>query len=211
MAASGGYYIAVGGDRIFVNPSSIVGSIGVVGGKLAMEGMYDKFNINVVARARGPRAGLFGSAAWTEDEKQIVRAEMTETYDLFTSRVTEGRDGIDLSKVAEGRLFAGDRAIELGMADEMGSLNDAIDALADELDLDDYAVLDYPGPQSFEELIEQMLPGGVAAPSVSSALAEGLSRVMGDAWPAVRQRIDAAVMLRDHPVTVLEHRVLHIR
>ncbi len=214
MAASGGYYIAVAGDRIFVNPSSIVGSIGVVGGKLAIAGLYDKLRINVVERARGPHADLFGSSPWNEAQREVVRDKMTETYDLFTSRVTAGRTGIELDRVAEGRLFTGDRALGLRMADEIGSLNDAIAVMADELDLASYDVLDYPGPQSLEDLLDQMVPGGVSASSpapAASVLAAGLEAMVGDAWPSLRQRIDAAIMLRNQPVTVLEHRVLHIR
>ncbi|MEO1584509.1 MAG: S49 family peptidase [Planctomycetota bacterium] len=219
MAASGGYYIAVGGDRIYANPSSVVGSIGVVGGKLAMQGLYDRMNINVVGRARGPRAALFGSAPWDEADKEFVRQRMTETYELFTGRVQEGRDGIDLDLVAEGRLFTGGDAVELNMIDEVGSLDTTIEALAADLDLASYDVLDYPGPQSLEDLFEQMLPAGVSAPSTgaramfsgASVIGETIEAMVGPAWPELRQRIDAAVMLRDAPVQLMEHRVIHIR
>ena len=215
MAASGGYYVLVAGDEVFVNPSSIVGSIGVVGGKLAMEGLFDKMRINTVGRARGPHAAMFSSAPWTDSERQLIRERMTETYDLFTDRVSAGREGIDLSKVAEGRLFTGDKAVELGMADEIGSLSDTIAALADELDLRTFDVLDYPEPQSLEDLFDQMLPGGIVAPSaaspLSAALSQSLEAMVGPAWPELRERIDAAIMLRSSPVNLLEHRVIHIR
>ncbi|HZW06796.1 MAG TPA: S49 family peptidase, partial [Phycisphaerales bacterium] len=163
MAASGGYYLAVGGERIYVNPSSIVGSIGVVGGKMALGGAYEKLHINVVPRARGPHAALFGSSAapWSESERKLVRDKMTETYNLFTSRVTAGRRGIDLAKTAEGRLFVGQKAIELKMADRLGGLETARDDLASALDLKSgaYDVMDYPAPQSFAEAIGSMLEG----------------------------------------------------
>lgn len=216
MAASGGYYIAVAGDRIFVNPSSIVGSIGVVSGKLPMAGLYDKLHVNVVARSRGPRAALFGSQPWSDEEREAVRAAMTQTYDLFTSRVSAGREGIDLSRTAEGRLFTGDKAIELKMADEIGSLDRAIESVAGAVGLEQYDVLDYPGPKSLEELFEQMVPAGVSNPVSGvagglGAIEPGLRALVGPAWPAVRQRIDAAIMLRDVPATLLEHRILSIR
>ena len=111
MAASGGYYIAVAGDTIYVDESSVVGSIGVVGGKLAMDGLYDKLGVTVVGRSRGPNAELFASGPmWTTAQRALVRQRMSETYDLFAGRVTQGRDGIDLSRTAEGRLFAGQTA-----------------------------------------------------------------------------------------------------
>lgn len=215
MAASGGYYIAVAGEEIYVNPSSVVGSIGVVGGKLAMSGMYDKVRINTVGRARGPHAAMFSSEPWTETERAFVRERMTETYDLFTGRVSAGRDGIDLSKTAEGRLFTGDKAVDLDMADGIGSLSDTIAMLADDLDLRSYDVLDYPGPQSLEDLFEQVLPGGIEAPvtskAIPAALSQTLETMVGPAWPELRQRIDAAIMLRSSPINLLEHRVIHIR
>jgi protease-4 len=214
MAASGGYYIAVAGDKIFVNPSSIVGSIGVVTGKLAMAGLYDKLKINVVSRNRGPMAGLFGPDAWTEQERTAVRTTMQDTYDLFTSRVTSGREGIELASTAEGRLFTGDKAVGLKMADEIGSLDQTLTALAGQVGLESYDVLDYPGPLSFEEIFDEFLSAEAPISGLRVDLAgieSGLRAMVGPAWPAVRERIDAAVMLQQTPVTVMEHRVLHFR
>ncbi len=214
MAASGGYYIAVAGDEIYVNPSSVVGSIGVVGGKLAISGMYDKLKINTVGRARGPHAAMFSSDPWTTEERALVRERMTDTYNLFTDRVSAGREGIDLAKTAEGRLFTGSTAVSLNMADGIGSLSDTIAALADELDLSEYDVLDYPEPQSLEDLFEQMVPGGIASPSgaaLPAALSQTLETMVGPAWPELRERIDAAIMLRSSPINLLEHRVIHFR
>ena len=106
MAASGGYYVAVGGDKIYVNPTSIVGSIGVVGGKMSLGGIYDRLKVKIVTRTRGPMADMWASdTPWTEPQIEMIRGKMAETYDLFTSRVTAGRDDIDLAKTAEGRLF----------------------------------------------------------------------------------------------------------
>jgi protease-4 len=208
MAASGGYYIAVSGDKIFVNPSSVVGSIGVVGGKLAMEGAFNKLHVNVVGQGRGPRAELFGSSKpWDASQRAAVREMMTETYDLFTSRVEEGRSGINLDETARGRLFTGNKAIGLRMADEIGSLNDTIVSLADELEMSNYDVLDYPGPMSFEDLMEQFTGGMVSSPI------EGIERVVQSvvgpqAWPAVRQRIDGAIMLKNQPVMLMDPNIL---
>jgi len=211
MAASGGYYIAVAGDKIFVNPSSIVGSIGVVGGKIAISGVYDKLHINVVGRGRGPRAALFGSSQpWDDAQRAVIREMMTETYDLFTSRVTAGRDGIDLDETAEGRIFTGDKALGLNMADEIGSLADTIEDLADELDLTRYDVLDYPGPMSLDQLIEQFSGGMVASPI--DGLAQVVQKIVGpQAWPIIKQRIDATIMLQGQPIMLLDPTVLVIR
>jgi len=208
MAASGGYYIAVSGDKIFVNPSSIVGSIGVVGGKLAMEGAFNKLHVNVVGFGRGPQAELFGSSKpWNASQRAAVREMMTETYDLFASRVTEGRKGIDLDETARGRIFTGDKAIGLKMADEIGTLTDTIESMAEELDLANYDVLDYPGPMSLEDLMKQFTGGMVSSPI--KGLEDVVQTIVGaHAWPSIRQRIDGAIMLREQPVMLMDPTVL---
>lgn len=215
MAASGGYYAAVGGDRIYVNPSSIVGSIGVVGGKFSMGELYAKLRVNVVPRSRGPRASLFSSTEpWTADEREFVRAKMAETYDLFTSRVRSARPGVDLSESAEGRLFTGRRAIELGMADEIGSLDDAIADLAIELGLEEYDVMTYPGPKSLEEVLEDMLGGFVGAPPAGAQLgaARAAAELLGPSgWRQVSNAGRALLQFRREPVQAVMPRIVILR
>jgi protease-4 len=170
MAASGGYYVAVGGDKIYVNPTSIVGSIGVVGGKISMAGLYDHLKVNITTRTRGPMGNMWASnAAWTDDQRDMIRGKMAETYDLFTSRVTAGRDGIDLDETAEGRLFTGNLAIDLAMADEIGGLDQALSDMADETGLKRYDVMHFPGPKSFEDFMEEAFGGFVQAPNTGAS------------------------------------------
>jgi protease-4 len=216
MAASGGYYIAVSGSKIYVNDSSIVGSIGVVGGKLSMQGLYDKLQVGVVGRARGPMAGMFASgSSWDDAERAAVRGKMTSTYDLFTKRVTAGREGIDLNKTAEGRLFTGDKAIELKMADKKGGLHDAITDLAAQLTLKNYHVMDYPGPRPLGEVIEDALKGLVHAPGTGTAslvpavISEPIRAVLGDAaYTQIESSLSAVLQMRDGKVMLIHPRVL---
>ncbi len=218
MAASGGYYCAVGGDRIYVDPSSIVGSIGVVGGRMSLEGVYEKLKVKVTSRSRGPRADMFRSTGpWTPEELALVRAKMTQTYDLFTTRVTAGRQGIDLSRTAEGRLFTGNKAIEMKMADQIGGIDDAIKGLAESLKLDGYDVMDYPGPKGLDELLSNTLGGFVRAPGAArgagvSELGAMARAVIGDrAWRQLGGPMDAFVQLRDEPVLLVMPRALVFR
>lgn len=217
MAASGGYYIAVAGERVYLNPSSIVGSIGVVGGKLAMGGLYEKLHVNVVSRSRGPNSGLFGSLEpWSNEERMRIRQKMQETYDLFVGRVLQGREGINIGQTAEGRLFVGQRAVDLRMADAIGGINDAIADLATELRLAEssYDVMDYPAPRSLEELIQEMFGGRASAPGGTGRLHELAAvaeAVLGPkAWSSVRAALSAALQLRTEPVLLLSPRVLMI-
>lgn len=226
MAASGGYYIAVGTQRVYVTDSSIVGSIGVVGGKLALGGVYDKLKINVVPRARGPRASMFGSSAmpWSESDKQLVRQKMTETYELFTSRVSAGRPGIDLSKTAEGRLFVGKQGVDLKMADRLGTLHDAVHDLSEELKLSGFDVMDYPAPLSFAEAIENAFGGfGVQSPvsgavsnqvgaAMRSEIAKMVKEVVGPSnFEMMADTMNGLMQMKKEPVILVSPRVLIVR
>ncbi len=215
MAASGGYYVAVGTDKIYVNPSSIVGSIGVVGGKIAMGGLLEKARVNVVPRARGPRAAMFSSInPWTDAERELVRAKMTETYQQFTSRVSTGRKDIDLDKTAAGRLFTGDKAINLKMADAIGGLEVAIADLAKAKNLTEFDVIDYPAPKTFGEAIEESLGRFLSAPNVAAgqavkeAVADGIWSVPEEivgvhAAGQIRDGMRQMMLLRKEPVLVV--------
>jgi protease-4 len=217
MAASGGYYIAAAGQKIYVNPSSIVGSIGVVGGKLAMGGLLESLKVRSVSRGRGPMASMFDSAEpWTPEQLALVRAKMQRTYDLFTRRVSQGRPGIELSRTAEGRLFTGDRAVALKMADRLGGLDAAIQELAETLQLKDFQVLDYPAPRSLEEVLQDLLGGLARAPGMrSGALADltlALREVIGPRdWPTVAASLRGILEFRRERVLLITPRALLIR
>ncbi|MFG0305857.1 MAG: S49 family peptidase [Phycisphaerales bacterium JB040] len=214
MAASGGYYTLVAGDKVYVNPSSIVGSIGVVGGKYSTDALYDKLKINTVARARGPRADLMSSSPWDESQQALIRSKMTETYDLFASRVAQGRPEADLSRVAEGRLFTGSDAIELHMADAIGGLEVAITDMAAGLGIAPDAVIHYPAPPSFEEMLENLFGGMVRAPgtTVAAPMLAPVREIMGpERFDALASQLNALTLLRDEPVLLVSPRAIHIR
>lgn len=213
MAASGGYYVLSAGDHVLVNPSSIVGSIGVVGGKAALGGLFEKLKATVVPRARGPRADLLGRVApWTAEQEALVRSRMEETYRLFCDRVREGRPDADLEKVAEGRLFAGVDAVRLGMADALGGLDDAVEGLAEQEGLSPgtYDVLHFPKAPTLAEAISQAMERfglGADAPGVGAAAL--LREAVGPrAWPAIRDAAEALLLVREEPVLLASPRVL---
>jgi protease-4 len=221
MAASGGYYIAVSGDRIYMNPTSIVGSIGVVGGKFALGGVYETLKINVVPRARGPHADIFDTLTpWDSAERSLIRDRMVDTYDLFVRRVQAGRDDIDISKTAEGRLFTADKAVALEMADAVGGLAVAVDDLAADLDLSEGAfdVMHYPAPPTLEEFIDQAFGSFLAAPRVQTGgglIGDALGAIrlaVGEqAWPQLWSSLRAMMLMRDEPVLLVSPRVLIFR
>jgi protease-4 len=129
VAASGGYYLASAADWVFAEPSMLTGSIGVIGGKFDLGGLYRRYGVGRDAVERGARAGMLTDArGFTEDERDAVRAEMHELYEAFVARVAEGR-GLTRDAVlrgAEGRVWSGSRALGLGLVDGLGGPLEAL-------------------------------------------------------------------------------------
>ena len=131
VAASGGYYISMGADKIFCEPGGITGSIGVVSGKLAVKGMYKKLGISTDLISRGENSGIFsGLRKWNDSERAAMLRMMEDCYDQFTSKAAAGRDMPvgQLKKLAGGRVYTGRQAKQNGLVDETGTLADAIAA-----------------------------------------------------------------------------------
>jgi protease IV len=129
VAGSGGYYIAMGADKIIAAPSTITGSIGVVGGKMAVRGLYEKLGITTETIERGKNSGLFSSSGkFTDSQREVIKKMMEETYDQFTEKAAKGRKmPLDkLRALAGGRVYSGRQAKENGLVDDLGTLHDAV-------------------------------------------------------------------------------------
>jgi protease-4 len=158
MAASGGYYLASAGDYIFADSTAIVGSIGVVGGKIVMEKLLANIGVSSESFTRGANAELFSSTApFSAGQRQMLRKWMEQTYDQFLERVLTTRRGkiAEIDKVARGRVFLAPRGLELGMIDALGGLDDAIVYAADKARLDKsaYEVRALPAPRTLGDLL----------------------------------------------------------
>lgn len=213
MAASGGYYIASACDEILIEPRSIVGSIGVVAGKLNLKGLYDLVGVSVHTRSRGPNAALLSSVDnFTDEEKQKLTASMELVYQQFRDRVATGRGTRlkDLDAVDEGMLFTGEQAVKSGMADALGSVEDAIALVAKKAELKegDYAVMELPHPVSLATYLEGMLSGGglplgLSAPEHSATLMAAKQLVGPAAWKQITRALHGITLLRDEQVLLL--------
>ena len=129
-AASGGYYVAVAADRIVAAPGTLTGSIGVVGGKIAVGKALERFGVHTDVVSKGRNAGwLSMHAPFSDSERESFLATMKEVYRLFTEKVAAGRklDKEKLATLAEGRVFTGRMALALGLVDRLGTLEDAVD------------------------------------------------------------------------------------
>ena len=172
-AASGGYYISMGCDAIFAEPGTLTGSIGVVGGKIALVGLFEKVGVTVDTVSVGKNGGLDSLVRpFTDDQEKAVRRMMEETYRQFVSKAADGRDmEYDaLEALAGGRVYSGRRAKELGLVDELGTLEDAIDKAVALADLDPDVEIErlvLPEPKSIFEALSDAFDGtGLAAPSI---------------------------------------------
>ncbi|HYE21272.1 MAG TPA: signal peptide peptidase SppA [Tepidisphaeraceae bacterium] len=158
MAASGGYYLASAGDHIFADPSAIVGSIGVVGGKFVLHGLFEKLGITTETITRGKNADMWSmDKEWNDRQKRMVTNWMKATYEQFTDRImtNRGKKIKDIDKAARGRIFLAKEAKELGLVDEIGGLTAAIKHAAGEVDLEEgkYEIKFVPGSKSLIDLL----------------------------------------------------------
>ncbi len=132
-AASGGYYVAAAAQAIVAEATSITGSIGVVGGKLDLSGLYERLGVGRDGVQRGERAALLTEArGFTPEERKVVRAGMESAYERFVARVAEGR-GLARERVLEaagGRVWSGAAAREQGLVDTLGG---PLEAMAEAL------------------------------------------------------------------------------
>jgi len=129
VAASGGYYISMGCDHVFAEPQTITGSIGVVGGKVAIGGLLEKIGVTTDVISRGANSGLFSlNDKFSESEREVLQALMDDTYEQFTAKAAEGR-GLSQDRIKElggGRVYTGRQAERLELVDELGDLRDAV-------------------------------------------------------------------------------------
>ena len=130
VAASGGYYIACNASKIVAEPSTITGSIGVVGGKPVVKGLYDWLGITNEYVLRGKNAGMFReSEKFSDPERQKFQEFLSSTYDDFTAKVAKGRgkEKTYVDSIGQGRVWTGQQGKERGLVDEYGGLDYAIE------------------------------------------------------------------------------------
>lgn len=152
VAASGGYYISSGAQRIFAEEGTITGSIGVVGMKFVVGEAMEKIGVTSHSIQRGKNAGAMSmTRGYTDEEAKLVRNSMLEVYQTFKKRVTDGRGKAlkgDLEPLAGGRIYSGRQALDIGLVDEIGGLGEAIAHAARLADVEDADVQLLPEPRS---------------------------------------------------------------
>lgn len=158
VAASGGYYISCGADKILANENTITGSIGVYSIFFNAKDFFNKFGVNFdVAKTHEHSDMLSGNRPITREERAYLMHSTEYIYSQFLNRVSEGRDMDinDVHNIAQGRVWSGSDAIEVGLVDEFGGLKEAIKVARDLADLDESAkIVELP---KLTDPIEQFL------------------------------------------------------
>ena len=151
-AASGGYYISCVADTIVAEPTTLTGSIGIFGIIPNVKGLTDKIGLSYDVVKTNKYAD-FGNIMrpFNEDERSLLQMMITEGYDTFVSRCAEGRHMTKeaIEKIAEGRVWTGETAKKLGLVDELGGIDKALDIAVAKAGIEGYTVVSYPAKQDF--------------------------------------------------------------
>lgn len=161
-AASGGYYISCNADTIVAEPTTLTGSIGIFGMMPDAQGLTEKIGVHFDVVKTNPYAD-FGTITrpMNDDEKGLLQMHVNHGYELFLTRCSDGR-GIgmeELDKIAQGRVWTGSTAKELGLVDVLGGLDKALEIAIDKAGVDAYTVMSYPKKESFFESLMSTNPG----------------------------------------------------
>ena len=200
-AASGGYYVAANADKIVAMPTTITGSIGVLGGKLALEDTYSRIGYNVEGiSVGGEYANAYsGDEPWTQSQRKAFTDQMEDIYVDFTTLVAEGRDlPIErVREIAKGRVWTGEQAKEIGLVDELGGIMKAIDVARELGGIEEDAKINlrrFPRPKSRSQQFEELFSASAQASKEISTLRE--ITALPEVQAALKARAQADAMAR---------------
>ncbi len=191
VAASGGYWIATAGDKIWAQPTTITGSIGVFGAFPTLENSLKKIGINTDGVGTTELAGTMRlDRPLSEKASKIVQQSVDSIYQRFITLVADTRkqDKSAIHEIAQGHVWTGTKAKEIGLVDELGTLKDVIAAIAQEAKLDNYKVEFVKRPLSPKEEFLRSLTEGQAGTLAPKALLEKFASlsVLNDLAPTLK-------------------------
>lgn len=176
VAASGGYYISCNADSIFAQPNTITGSIGVFGIIPNMKNFFNKkLGITFDAVKTGPFADMLGvNRPLNDAEKMFIQNSIDTIYGAFKGRVSEGRklSLANVDSIAQGRVWTGQRALQIHLVDRLGNINDAINCAMRMAKLKDYTLKEYPEKKSFFEKIFNDYKNDVKTKTIKEEIGE---------------------------------------
>ena len=159
-AASGGYYISCNADYIYAEPTTLTGSIGIFGTVPNINKLREKVGLDIDGVSTNKHSALNVNAIYrgmNPQETALMQNMVERGYDLFTRRCADGRDMSqdEIKKIGEGRVWLGKDAIEIGLVDSLGNINDAINKAVEMAQLGEYELVNYPEKKDpFEEMLK---------------------------------------------------------
>ena len=208
VAASGGYYIAAPAHTIVAEPGTLTGSIGVVTGKFVVDGTLNKLGLGSAAVSSGRLAEIYSPfRAFSEDERAKIEEQLQTTYELFLDRVAKGRsqETRKIDGVAQGRVWTGRQARELGLVDELGGLTDAIRIAKERAKLDlqrDVDLVVYPAKRTILDILSNPL-GSSASQGVGALFGRPEAQLIDSALSTLRR------FRRGEPLTIMPNLFIH--
>ncbi|MDH4065322.1 MAG: signal peptide peptidase SppA, partial [Acidobacteriota bacterium] len=193
LAASGGYYVAMAGDVIVAQPGTLTGSIGVYTGKFVAGGTLDKLGANIEGVSQGRHAEMYSpDRSFSDEERARVLESMQATYGHFVERVAESRHTTPekIDQIAQGRVWTGQQARQLGLVDELGGLTAALSAAKVRAGIpadQEVELVVYPRPRSVYEVLSDQFESPLEGVR-SASTAEALLGILG---PRDRQALAA--------------------
>ncbi len=166
LAASGGYFISMSADKLFADAGTLTGSIGVFGGKVNLEELYEKIEMGKELYTRGKFAGMASDIRpFTDEEREKQIEHISAFYGHFKDLVSENRKmrNDSVESLAQGQVWTGKEAVANGLIDEVGGLKQAIDYTASSLNLKDYRIVFYPEKRPLILLPNNSLINAVAS------------------------------------------------
>jgi len=192
LAASGGYWIAAGADQIWAAPTTITGSIGVFGVVPTFENTLAALGIYNDGIGTSPIADIYHlDRPMSPQAKQLIQLGVNNIYQQFLDLVAKGRDSTpdSVHEIAQGRVWTGRKAKELGLVDELGGLDDAIAAAAELAELDDYELIDIKPTLKFQQQLLKKLSQGVQRTSQSLGINTRQKTMLAPALSEYAERI----------------------
>ena len=208
VAASGGYYIAAPAHAIVAQPGTLTGSIGVVTGKFVVDATLGKLGLSSAAVSNGRLAEIYSPfRPFSREERAKIEEQLQSTYELFLDRVAKGRsqEARKIDGVAQGRVWTGRQARELGLVDELGGLSDAIRIAKERAKLDpkrDVDLVIYPPKRTILDLLSNPL-GTAAAQGFGIRLERPEVRLIDSAVSTLRR------FRRGEPLAIMPNLFLH--
>ncbi|MBS4216834.1 signal peptide peptidase SppA [Bacillus sp. FJAT-49711] len=169
MAASGGYYISAPADKIFASPETLTGSLGVIMQGVNISELADKYGVDFMTIKSGPFKDIMSSyRQMTKEEEDILQSMLKNSYDEFVRIISEGRGMTEeqVRKLADGRIYDGRQAKEVGLIDDFGYQEDVVEQLKKDHELAGAQVVRYTSNAGFGSLF------GVAAQKIGGKQAE---------------------------------------